>query len=154
MGSIVSHINDKIKEHGSLEAYQESLDRNRTPKEQELIVLLHRISMSALGTEFLLIVSRDQIHQNGRIYLQVLYAAPCTKTGQVQPFKGRKWYLSEFMTDDEVIKTAYCAFEAAVKHEVMEGFKVDDTILFNPHVNYEELLKISALEVSRQDITN
>lgn len=53
------------------------------------------------------------------------------------------------MTNDEIIKTAYCAAEAAVKHEIMEGFKVDGVILFNPHVDFEELLKISHLEVKR-----
>lgn len=53
------------------------------------------------------------------------------------------------MTDDEVVKTAYCAFEAAVKHEVMEGFKVDGKILFNPHMNFEALLSISDKEIYR-----
>jgi hypothetical protein len=53
------------------------------------------------------------------------------------------------MTDDEIIKTSYGAFKAAVEHEVMEGFKVDGIILFNPHVNFEELLKISHKEIKR-----
>lgn len=53
------------------------------------------------------------------------------------------------MTEDEVVKTAWCAFETAVKHEVMEAFKVDNIRLFNPHVNFEELLKVSNREVKR-----
>jgi hypothetical protein len=53
------------------------------------------------------------------------------------------------MTDDEVVKTAYVAFEAAVKHEILEGFKVDGKILFNPHVNFEALLTVSDKEVFR-----
>lgn len=55
------------------------------------------------------------------------------------------------MTDDEIVKTAWCAFEAAVKHEIMEGFKVDGKILFNPHLNFEALLSISHLEVKRKE---
>jgi hypothetical protein len=31
----------------------------------------------------------------------------------------------------------------------MEGFKVDNIILFNPHINFEELLKISDKEITR-----
>ena len=54
------------------------------------------------------------------------------------------------MTDDEVVKTAYAAFKAAVEHEVMEGFKVDGQVLFNPHTPYEELLKVSNIEVKRK----
>ena len=115
-----------------------------------VLEIVSRISMTCLGCTMKLRVERDIVHnKSGRIFLQVVYEAPCTKTGEYQTFKGRKWYLSEFMTDDEVIKTAYSAFEACVKHEVMEGFKVDGIILFNPHINYEELLKISHHEITR-----
>lgn len=85
----------------------------------------------------------------GRIFLQVIYKAPCTKTGDINEWSGRKYYLSDYMTDDEIVKTAYVAFESAIKHEIMEGFKVDGIILFNPHINFEELLKISHKEVKR-----
>lgn len=64
-------------------------------------------------------------------------------------WSGRKWYLSDYMTSDEIIKTCYVAFEAAVKHEIMEGFKVGGIVLFNPHTQYTELLKISHLEIQR-----
>jgi hypothetical protein len=54
------------------------------------------------------------------------------------------------MSSDEIIKTCYVCFEQAVKHEVMECFKVDNKILFNPHINFEELLKVSDKEISRK----
>lgn len=54
------------------------------------------------------------------------------------------------MKDDEIVKRAYVACEAAVRHEIMEGFKVDGIVLFNPHVNFEELLKVSHMEVKRE----
>lgn len=111
--------------------------------------LTSRITMSCFGTDFKLRVERDNEFKNGRIFLQVVYGAPCTKTGEIQEWKGRKYYLSKHMTDDEIVKTAYVAFESCVKHEIMEGFKVDGIILFNPHINFEELLSISHLEVSR-----
>ena len=53
------------------------------------------------------------------------------------------------MTDDEIIKTCYAAFDACVKHEIMEGFKVDGKMLFNPHINFEALLTISDKEITR-----
>jgi hypothetical protein len=53
------------------------------------------------------------------------------------------------MTRDEVVKTAFAAFKAAVEHEVMEGFKFNGKIVFNPHVSFEALLSITDQEVSR-----
>lgn len=116
---------------------------------EKVMAIVNRIQMNVLGIEFGIRVGRDQLHTPGRVFLQCVYMAPCTKTGEVQEWGGRKWYLSEFMTDDEIVKTAWCAFEAAVKHEVMEGFKVDGKILFNPHVHYMELLAVSEREVRR-----
>lgn len=87
----------------------------------------------------------------GRIYLQASYVSKCTKTGTEEEWKGRKNYLSDHMTDDEIIKTAYVTFKQAVEHEIMEGFKVDNTILFNPHVNFKALLQISNQEVTREE---
>lgn len=115
---------------------------------QKIKELVCRITLTCLDKPFKILVAKDQ-KGGDRIYLQVQYESKCTKTGKLDNWKGRKWYLSEFMTDDEVVKTAYCAFEAAVKHEVMEGFKVDGKILFNPHINFEALLSISDKEIYR-----
>ena len=116
-------------------------------KIEQVEQIAKRITMMVLGNEMTLRVDKDAF--GTRLFLQVVYPALCTKTEVLKLFRGRKWYLSQYMTEDEVIKTAYAAFEAAVKHEVMEGFKVDGIILFNPHVNYKELLQVSHKEVTR-----
>lgn len=110
--------------------------------------------MDIMGKTFHVDIKEDAKAANfmplgARVYIQLYYYALCTKSGKERAYKGRKWYLSEHMTDDEVIKTCYAAFETAVKHEIMEGFKVDGIVVFNPHVNYEELLKISHREITR-----
>jgi hypothetical protein len=107
-----------------------------------------KLSMSLFGTTLRIIVEFDKIF-GGRIYIQIAYDAPCTKTGSLEEWKGRKWPLSEFMTDDEIVKTAYVAFKMCVEHEIMEGFKYDGKIVFNPHVNFMELLAVSDKEVRR-----
>lgn len=115
--------------------------------------LLKRISAELFGITFKIVAENDKVyedtHGNSRTYLQCKYTCACTDTGSVEEWSGRKWYLSQYMTDDEIVKTAWCAFETAVKHEVMEAFKVDGIRLFNPHVNFEELLKVSNKEVKR-----
>ncbi len=117
---------------------------------QRVQEIVNRLHLSVFGKNFKVLVETDKEFENGRIYLQVLYDAPCTITGNIEEWKGRKFYLSQYMTDDEIVQSAYVAFEADVKHEVMEGFKVDGIILCNPHINFEELLKISHKEVKRQ----
>lgn len=119
--------------------------------EQSVKAFCQNITMSVFGAHFRLRVERDcKDPVDGRIFLQVTYEAPCTKTGAVQEWHGRKWYLSEYMTEDEIVKTAYAAFEAAVKHEIMEGFKFNGKVVFNPHVNYLSLLLVTDDEVSRE----
>jgi hypothetical protein len=124
--------------------------------------LLSRVKCVCLEKEFNFIIKYDQKNERGyydyiededsgepRVFIQLEYNSKCNKGGEQEYWKGRKWYLSSYMTDDEIIKTAYTAFEACIKHEIMEGFKVDDKILFNPHINFEELLKISDKEIKR-----
>jgi hypothetical protein len=118
--------------------------------------LLTRVSMTCLDKDFFLIVEYDRKYEvkdfmfmYPRVYIQIEYSASCTKTEKIDTWKGRKWYLSEHMTDDEIIKTTYAAFEACVKHEIMEGFKIDGKILFNPHIDFEELLLITNKEIKR-----
>ena len=114
----------------------------------DLVPVLKRIKMSVFGTDFRLHAARDKKYGQ-RVYLQVTFDAPCTKTGKVQNWPGRKWYLSDHMTDDEIVKTAYLAFQQAVTHELLEGFKVDGKPLFNPHTSFEALLTLPDAEVHR-----
>ncbi len=118
---------------------------------EKVLEILARITANCLGLDFRFICCHDKIHTtSGRMYIQVCYTTNCTKTSVLTEWKGRKYYLSDYMTDDEIVKTAYVAFQQAVMHETMEGFKVDNIILFNPHINFEELLLISNKEVHRR----
>lgn len=112
--------------------------------------LISRMSFVLFDKQFTCNANFDKINGE-RIYLQISYYAPCTHTGVDNEWYGRKWYLSEYMLDDEIVKTAYCAFKTAVEHEVMEGFKIDGIVVFNPHVSYETLMQVSHLEVKREN---
>lgn len=111
--------------------------------------LLSRITVGLLGNDtFKFIIEQDK-RGGDRIYLQVEYSSPCTKTKENNVWRGRKWYLSEYMLDNEIIFTAYTAYKMCIEHEIMETFKIDGIILVNPHVDYTELLAISHNEVAR-----
>jgi hypothetical protein len=102
-----------------------------------------------LFNQKMFITSAEDKKGGNRVYIQVIYNAPCSKSKEIEQWKGGKHYLSEHMTEDEVLKRVWVAIEAAVKHEVMEGFKFDGIVVFNPHLNFRELLKISHKEVMR-----
>lgn len=106
--------------------------------------------MNVFGKDLFLRVDRDcKDRTAGRVFLQVVYESPCVNSGKTKEWRGRKWYLSEHMTRDEIIKTSYAAFEAAVSHEVREVFKYDSTALFNPHISYLSMMGIAGEQVRR-----
>lgn len=125
---------------------------------KEIKELISIINANCLGTDFGFIVAYDMKYSivtpqgtTGRIFIQAKYKCNCTKTGEEQEWKGAKHYLSDYMTHDEIIKAAFKAFKTAVEHEILEGFKVHNTILFNPHCNYMSLLEVSNKEVRRNE---
>lgn len=113
---------------------------------------IERCSCEVFGKVFTIYCGRDKadLSDNARIYIQIQYTDHCIHNQMSEEWHGRKFYLSEHMTPDEVMKTVFAAFDAAVKHEVMEGFKIDNVRPFNPHVDIEELLKVSNREVTRK----
>lgn len=52
---------------------------------------------------------------------------------------ARKWYISPFMTDSEIIRTAYLAVQQAEIHEIAERFTFCGIRIFDPHMNYPAL---------------
>ena len=116
---------------------------------EEVKKLISHLSISCIGIVFRMEAHIDKEY-GGRIYLQVFYTSPCTKTKTVREWSSGKNYLSRYMTEDEIVKKAYVTFKQCVEHEIMEGFKFDGKILFNPHVNFRELLSISDREIKRE----
>ncbi len=123
--------------------------------------LLRRVKLVLFEKEFEMIIRYDQTYSKymtsfpvdapkSRIYIQIEYKSKCNKGGDQELWRGRKFYLSHHMIDDEIIKTAMAAWKACILHEVTEGFLVDGVACFNNHVDFEELIKIANKEVKRQ----
>jgi hypothetical protein len=79
-----------------------------------------------------------------RPYIQIQFEAPDSFTGVVERQHCRKWMLSRFMTNSEIVRTIYKAIEAAVLHEMQEDFRYDDEPIFRPHMDIEALWDISS----------
>lgn len=79
----------------------------------------------------------------GFCYLQVGdSAARCNVTGAAMAWRGRKWLLSEHMTDGEVVQTAFLATMVAMEHEARELFSYKGRAIFDPHYDIEKLVDL------------
>lgn len=65
--------------------------------------------------------------------------AICNVTGETYPWKGRKWLISEHMTDGEIVQTMFKATMTAIEHEVREQFLYKDVAVFDPHYDLDKL---------------
>lgn len=77
-------------------------------------------------------------------YLQVEFNAPCSKTGDIMGWKGRKWQLSRFMTKGEIVQTSLMAVLAAIEHEARENFKFNGQAIFGPHFDVDRLVTMAS----------
>lgn len=74
-----------------------------------------------------------------RMYLQLVWQAPCTDSNAMALQKSRKWFLSEHMTKSEVIQTGFKAVLTAEEHEARETFLYKGKAIFGPHFDVDTL---------------
>ena len=79
---------------------------------------------------------------NGRPYIQIQFDDRDNVTGEAYRSHCRKWYLSPYMTNQEIVRTAYKAYEAAILHEMQEKFLYRGTMIYGPHTNLEGLVEV------------
>lgn len=92
--------------------------------------LVSRITYPA----FSFTVGQDEGKERPYYWLRVEVADGfCTQTGEPMHWCGRKWRLSEHMTDGEVVFTAFKALITALEHEARELFKFDGVAVADPH---------------------
>jgi hypothetical protein len=61
-------------------------------------------------------------------------------------WRGRKWRISRYSTEREVVGTAFAAVMAAIEHEHRESFKYQGAAVFGPHIPLPALQAASYLE--------
>lgn len=85
--------------------------------------------------------------KGGYYYLQVGdLKATCNVTGNEVSWRGRKWLLSEHMTDGEIVQTVFKAVLTAMEHEVRELFLYRGHSIFDPHYDIDKLVELRRSE--------
>lgn len=67
------------------------------------------------------------------LFIQHIAKLDCTVTGSNDWQRGRKWFVSEHSTDEEIIRTMRMAILAFEEHEMNENFKFRGERVLNPH---------------------
>lgn len=67
-----------------------------------------------------------------------------TATGAPMAWKGRKWKLSKWMTDTEVVQTVWAAVQRALIHEASELFLFDGYAIYDRHISVSRLADLCA----------
>lgn len=77
-----------------------------------------------------------------RPILQIRVASSCSVSGQPWVWKGRKWFLSFHMCDNEIVGTVFVAVKKAEEHEIREFFTFKSAAIYGPHFNVDQLVKL------------
>lgn len=87
----------------------------------------------------------DPSQWNSPFYLQVVCKDGVdTATGEPASWKGRKWQLSHWMTDTEIVQTAWLAVQRALMHEACELFRFDDVAIYDRHLSVHKLVELAS----------
>ena len=87
--------------------------------------------------------------EGDRPYLQWSFEGKCAVTGVTEIQLCRKWFLSPYMTDGELVQTAFSAALQAEEHECREFFLYDGHRIMNPHLSLEALVSRAHLTEGR-----
>jgi hypothetical protein len=81
----------------------------------------------------------------GRIYVVIAFEATCSKSGQLEKWRSRKWDLSVHMTKSEIVQTCFAACLMALEHEAREKFHYKGQAIFGPHFDVDKLVWLCSL---------
>jgi hypothetical protein len=97
-----------------------------------------------LGRDLLTITGNGQTGQVlGRYYYQIECYRKDAITGEMGMGYGGKAYLSEHMTDSELVQTIFGLYKGYWEHEARETFQWNGRRVFGPHIATEALWEVA-----------
>lgn len=100
------------------------------------------------GFEFLL--SQDGEGDTATAWVQIMCPGGVdTVTGDPMPWKARKWKVSFYSTDTEIVQTLWAAVQRALIHEASELFRFTGEAIFDRHLDVYQLAYLAGGAYSR-----
>ena len=75
-------------------------------------------------------------------YLQVQYMEICIDTMKPEIQKARKWYVSPFSTETEIVETAFKACRISNEHVLKEHFLYKGYRIYSPHFDVNARIRM------------
>ena len=118
---------------------------DRAKSKGEIQGILDKVKLTGIFESWKFALKDDGADKSGnaRWTLQILGRGPCSVTGEMEDWSSRKFFVTQFMCHNEIIRTAKMAFDRAVEHERDECFKFDDVVIYTPHINYELVVRMA-----------
>lgn len=86
----------------------------------------------------------ESVEEGDTIFLRVLCNSDrCNITNEEMNWTGRKWVISRYACESEIVQTCLKAILTAVEHETREKFLYKGRMIFGPHIDVNVLLRIS-----------
>lgn len=82
-------------------------------------------------------------------YVQVQYYEPCVDTGEHMLQCARKWYISLYSTESEVVETCFKALRTSNEHVLKEHFTYKGRRVYSPH--FDVNARIELCDAKRYD---
>lgn len=79
---------------------------------------------------------------HGEVFLQAVYNELDTYTGKPEWQFTRKWLLSPYMTESEIVQTAFKCCLTSMEHRTREAFKYHGARIFGPHFDVNDLVRL------------
>lgn len=75
--------------------------------------------------------------------LQIHYMEADIETGNIELQKSRKHYVSPFMTETEIVDTAFYAVMRSMEHTTREHFLYKGELVKSPHFHIDAILAVA-----------
>lgn len=79
---------------------------------------------------------------HGGVKMYATYMDADIYTGKIEEQTTRKWELTPFMTDSEIVQTAFLCCNKSFEHRCREAFVFQGSRIFGPHFDVFDLVKL------------
>jgi hypothetical protein len=111
----------------------------RIDKTDDALIKRARLLLSKVKCdEYLFVVAKG----HGGVYLRAEYVDRDVYTKRLALQQTRKWILSPFMTNSEIVATAFKCCHTSFEHRVREAFTYRGRRIFGPHFDIEDLHRL------------
>ena len=92
----------------------------------------------------IIIIPKGEDHNDNQFFLlQVQYMEEDIETGKDELQRARKWYLSPYSTETEIVETAFAACKRSMDHVLKEHFLYKGTRVYSPHFDINKRLELA-----------